>query len=279
MSFENILQQAQTPADMPIVATISGDAGIGKTTFACTFPRPIVIRLEDGLQSIPYHQRPAALPLVTGVDMLLQQLTAIAKGSHNFQTLILDSVTQLDEMFIKHVVDNDSSKPKSINQAAGGYGGGMRAVAALHQRVRKAAEICRTRGMHVVFIAHSSTSKVEPPDAEPYTRYDLRLHTNCQSPYVDNVDLVGYLKLEMYGKKRDGEDIVKVVSDGTRILSCHTQAANVSKNRYGIEEDLYVERGENPLYDWVPSLAATRDALAAESLEENGPAEAQQQDV
>lgn len=272
MSFDDILQQAQRPADMPIVATISGDAGIGKTTFACTFPRPVVIRLEDGLQAVPEHWRPAALPVVGSVEVLLQQITAIAKGAHDFGTLILDSVTQLDELFIKHVVDNDSSNPKSINQAAGGYGGGMRAVADLHQRVRKGAELCRRRGMHVVFIAHSDTSKVEPPDGEPYTRYDLRLHPKCQSPYVDNVDLVGYLKLEMHGKRRDGDDMVKVISDGTRILSCHTQAANVSKNRYGIKDNLYVEPGENPLYDWVPSLAATREEydqrLAAEQAAE-----------
>lgn len=279
MSFDDILGQAEKPADMPIVATISGDAGIGKTTFAATFPKPIVIRIEDGLQSIPASMRPKALPVVQTVDQIMKQITAIAKGNHDYKTVIFDSVTQLNEMFIKHVIDSDSSNPKSINQAAGGYGGGMRAVAALHQRVRKGAELCRQRGMHVVFIAHSSTSKVEPPDAEPYTRYDLRLHDNCRAPYVDNVDLVGYLKLEVYGKTRDGDDVVKAVSDGTRILACHTQAANVSKNRYGIEDELYVEKGENPLYDWVPSLAASRDQMAAERLAMEDPAESQQQSV
>ena len=32
-----------------IIATITSDAGMGKTTLASTFPNPIFIRAEDGL--------------------------------------------------------------------------------------------------------------------------------------------------------------------------------------------------------------------------------------
>jgi len=157
-------------------------------------------------------------------------------------------------MFIQYVIDNDPKKPRSINQALGGYGAGLNAVAAMHQRVRKAAGLMNSRGMHVVFIAHADTVTVEPPDQDPYTRYDLRLGKKSVAPYVDDVDLVGYLKLETH-TMGDGER-KKAISDGTRLLTTYTTAANVSKNRYGITEDLPVPEGENPLTQFIPTLGA-----------------------
>jgi len=35
----------------------------------------------------------------------------------------------------------------------------------------------------------------------------------------------------------------------------YATAANVSKNRYGITEDLVVELGKNPLEQYIPTLA------------------------
>lgn len=249
----SVLSQASKPADRPLIATITGDAGIGKTRLASTFPDAIFIRSEDGMQSIPADQRPEALPMVASPDDLWEQLIALVNEDHAYGTLVIDSVTALERMFIQSIVENDPKKPKSINQALGGYGAGLQAVAAMHQRVRKAAGILNAkRNMHVVFIAHADTVTVEPPDQDPYTRYDLRLGKRSVAPYTDDVDLVGYLKLETH-TMGDGER-KKAVSDGTRILTAYTTASNVSKNRFHITEDLEVAEGSNPLSAYVPSL-------------------------
>jgi len=249
----SVLSMASKPADRPLIATITGDAGIGKTRLAATFPDAVFIRSEDGMQSIPADDRPDALPMLAGPDDLWEQLTALVNEDHEYKTLVIDSVTALERMFIQYVIDNDPKKPKSINQALGGYGAGLAAVSAMHQRVRKAAGILNAkRGMHVVFIAHADTVTVEPPDQDPYTRYDLRLGKRSVAPYTDDVDLVGYLKLETH-TMGDGER-KKAVSDGTRILTTYTTASNVSKNRYHITDDLEVAEGANPLTDYVPSL-------------------------
>lgn len=248
----SILDQAAKPADRAIICTITGDAGVGKTRLAATFPSPVFIRTEDGMQSIPLEERPNALPVVTDVDDLWQQVKALVQENHNYKTVVLDSVTALERMFINYVVDSDPKKPKSINQALGGYGAGLAAVAAMHQRVRKAAGMLNAKGIHVVFIAHADTNTVELPDQDPYTRYDLRLGKRSVAPYVDDVDLVGYMKLETH-TMGDG-DRKKAISDGTRLLTTYTTAANVSKNRYGITEDLPVPEGTNPLAEFVPTL-------------------------
>jgi hypothetical protein len=250
----SIMTSISKPADRPVLVTICGDSGTGKTTLATTFPKPIVIRAEDGLQAIPEARRPDAFPLLNNVDELWEQLKGLINEEHDYQTLVVDSVTALERLFIQHVVDTDPKKPKGIQQAQGGYGAGRDAVAAMHGRVRKAAGLLADkRRMHTVFVAHADTARIEPPDADSYMRYTLRLHERSMPAYVDDVDIVGFLKLETFTTGGDGER-KKAISDGTRILVTHATAANVSKNRFGINEPLRVEPGVNPFLQLVPSL-------------------------
>jgi len=249
----SLLSTVSKPAPRPTICTLTGDPGVGKTVLANTFPNPIFIRAEDGLESIPADQKPDAFPVITKVDNLWEQLSALIDEEHEYQTVVIDSVTQLETLFGEHVVKSDPKKPKSLAQANGGYGAGYLAVAAMHGRVRKAAKVLNEkRNMNVVFIAHSETTTIELPDSDPYSRYELRLHKKCQTHYTDNTDLVAYLKLETF-TTGDGER-KKAISSGQRIAVCHTDAAQVSKNRYGIKEPLHVEEGENPFIEYIPAL-------------------------
>jgi len=251
----SVLSSIAKPTDRSIICTITGDAGLGKTSLASTFPKPIFIRAEDGLQAVPEATRPDAFPILSTVDQLWEQLTALIKADHDYKTLVIDSITQLDNLFTNYIVDTDPKKPRTIAQALGGYGAGFQAISSLHGRVRKAAGILNeVKGMNIVFIAHSETETIELPDQDPYTRYNIRMQKKSVSHYTDNVDLVGYLKLETH-TMGDGER-KKAISDGTRILVTYASASNVSKNRYGINNDLVVVAGQNPLINLIPSIGA-----------------------
>lgn len=178
---------------------------------------------------------------------------ALVKEDHEYKTVIVDSVTALERLFVQYVIDSDPKRPKSINQALGGYGAGLAAVATMHQRVRKACGLLNERkGMHIVFVAHADTETVELPDQDPYTRYSLRLGKRSVAPYVDDSDVVGFLKLQTF-TTGDGER-KKAMSDGTRLLVCYATASNVSKNRFGIEDDIVFEPGVNPFIGILPAL-------------------------
>lgn len=251
----SILSSIAKPQDRPILCTITGDAGLGKTSLAATFPSPIFIRAEDGLQAVPKALRPDAFPVITTIDNLWEQLTSLIKEDHQYKTLVIDSITQLDTLFMNWIVDTDPKKPRTIAQALGGYGAGFQALSSLHGRVRKAAGILNeVKGMNIVFVAHADTETIELPDQDPYTRYNIRMQKKSVSHYVDNVDLCGFLKLETF-TQGDG-DRKKAISDGTRLLVTYAAAANISKNRYGITEDLIVTAGQNPLINLIPSIGA-----------------------
>lgn len=248
-----LMQSISKPKRRPVLVTICGDSGMGKTSLAATFPKPIFIRAEDGMQAIPDGQMPDAFPIIHDTKSLWEQITAIIHEPHEYETLVIDSVTALERLFLADVLAQDP-KAKSINQALGGFGAGTAAVAAMHQRVRKGAGLANEkRGMHVVFVAHADVETMKLPDADDYMRYSLRLPAKSLPPYVDDVDVVGFVRLEMFTKGDEGER-KRAISTGDRELITYASASCVSKNRYVITDALPFKAGENPLVGVIPAL-------------------------
>lgn len=242
----SVLSTITKPDNRPPIITICGDAGTGKTSLAATFPKPVFIRAEDGLQAIPADQRPDAFPLLQSGEDIWPQLIALLNEPHDYETLVIDSVSALEALFIRDILETDK-RAKGINQALGGYGNGPSAVAAAHLRVRKAAGLLRDRrGMNVVFISHADIETMRLPDTDDYSRYSLRLMPKSLPAYVDDVDLVGFVRL-VAALRGDEGDRKKVISNGDRELIAYATAASVSKNRYGITEPLDCPPGVNPL--------------------------------
>lgn len=247
----SILDMASVPDAGPQIITICGDAGLGKSTLAATFPKPIFIRAEDGVSRVPANIRPKALPVIRNEDQVWEQLKALIHEEHDYKTVVVDTVSALDRLFVQSILAQDG-KAKSLNQALGGYGAGFSALAARHQQVRNAAEALRIkRGMNVVFLAHTEVGTVRLPDVDDFSRYSLRMtHDKSLPPYLDDVDAVGFLRQRIV-LRGDDDERKKAVSDNTRELVMHVTASNVSKNAYGITEPVEVKLGENPLAEFM----------------------------
>lgn len=248
----------------PIVATIAGDAGTGKSSLAALFPNPIFIRAEDGVKRISRQiEMPKAFKPIRWPDKkvdpnptdLWDQLFWLAREDHDYKTLVIDSISKLDEIFIQSVLELDG-KARGLNQAMGGYGNGAAHVAAAHRRVRKGAEVLKEkRGMNVVFIAHADQENMRLPDREDFQRYSLRMLKNSSAPYIDDVDFVGFVRLQ-YALRGEDDERKKVVSNGDRELACHASAASVAKNPFSITEPLEFEEGTNPLAQYLDATPA-----------------------
>lgn len=246
----SVFESLKKPKYDAAIITILGDAGAGKTSLAASLPSPVFIMAEDGLASVPEEQRPDGWHLRSS-DQLWDIFKGLLQEEHPYKTVVIDSVSALDEIFTKEITTKEGKT--NLAQCAGGYGAGYKVLAGIHQRVGAAAEALKRKGINVVYIGHTNVDRLELPDCEPYSRYTLKITKDCQSSYIDKPDLVGFIRLQTFLRGEDGER-KRAISSGVRELICFATAANVSKNRHGITEPIIVEQGENPFAEIIPAL-------------------------
>jgi hypothetical protein len=255
-----MLNTISKPVDRFKFFTIYGGAGIGKTNLAATFPKPIFIRFEDGMQSIPNENRPDAFPVAHSFNDAATQLLALLNEQHDYKTVVIDSITKAERIFIEEIVQGSSKSGsntfdnKALAKAGGGYGAGYQILSSYHQRIRNGCGMLAERkNMNIVFIGHADIETIDLPDAPSHNRFGLKMNKQGVSHYVDDVDLVGFLRLETFVMTDDNKK-AKARSSGERILQCTSAASSISKNRMGIADDLAVQFGINPLSQFLNNI-------------------------
>jgi hypothetical protein len=240
------------PKPLPPRILLYGVPGIGKTTMGSRFPKALLIPVEDGADNLDIARTDK--PADWGAFLaILEELSA---DTHGYATLVIDSLSALQELLFAHVCVNDGVK--SIELAAGGFGKGY-LVAADHWRGMLAAlDKLRAKGMVVVGIGHMATIAHQDPRLPNYDRMQPRLHVSGKGqgilPHtVEWCDVVACCAYEVYTTEQ-GSKSPRGLGDGNRIMYLQERPAYLAKNRYGLPEQL-------PM-DASALLAAIKSTLA-----------------
>lgn len=261
------------PTINPPIITIVGSPGTGKTSLGALFPAPVFIQAEESstvFESWDVEVQPDVMDLlprsdkrknISTKDALLNQFRWLIANEHDRKTLVIDSVTSLNKLFEhelceKYGVDN-------VADACGGFHKGYIAVSEMHAEIKNACDILRVRkGMTIVFLAHSGVKKMKNrPDSEEYTIYTLDMHDASITTYVNLVDGVFYIKNKEFVKgvehAKNGTvtKFGKMVQSGDRVLitSGDGRMGYINaKNRYDLEPEIDLPKGENPLLNLIP---------------------------
>lgn len=132
---------------------IFGPAGVGKTWFTLSFPRPYYFDSEGGADLAHYQERLKAaggryLGPADGTlefDFVINQIQALATEEHPYKTVIIDSVTKLWSTCILN--EQERLKDKDA------FGASKKP--AIHQ-MRRLVNWCTKLDMNVWLVAHES---------------------------------------------------------------------------------------------------------------------------
>ena len=219
--------------------TLYGAPGIGKSTLASQFPEPLFITTEQtGLVGVT-----ALAPPKSFTELWENTVALLKEENLPFKTIVVDSISKLDAIVIRHILDQektrkDGTKATTLATAGGGFGAGFQAVEQIHRSFKSLLDRFQDRGVTVVYIGHLASIKHKAPDMDDFDKYSIVMSCErAKQPYIDDVDLVGFCKLQSYvSETESGRNLVN--STGTRVLVTTASDGNVSKNRFGISKDI-----------------------------------------
>lgn len=204
---------------------IYGTEGIGKTTLASKFPKPLFFDTEGGTGHLDCDRVHISdwLSLLGGVH-------EIARDRQGYETIVIDSADWAERLAIDHICRK--ADKRSIEEF--GFGKGYVMAAEAVGKLLEAADQISAAGCHVLFLAHSQVKRTTPPDLdEGFDRFELKLSKHAAPLFKEWADLVLFCTFKT--TLVEGQD-GKTRAKGGKERVAHTERAAAwdAKNRFGL---------------------------------------------
>jgi hypothetical protein len=228
-----VLPLRRGPIVRPQKAVLYGPEGVGKTTLASQLPDPVFLDTEGGT----HHLDVVRFEGTDSWEAITAAIAALAAGGHDFKTLVLDTVDWAEKRLAEHLCAKASKE--SIEDF--GYGKGYVLLAEEFAKFLSSLDRLLARGMHVVFLAHSTVRKFESPDqAGSYDRYELKLSKQVAPLVREWADTILFVNFITRLAEKDNGKMRGVGGKERALFTTHT-AAYDAKNRHGLPDKLPFE--------------------------------------
>lgn len=178
-----------SPTSHKIKAVIYGASGAGKTYFAATAPAPIFASAEAGLLSTVSHKKkidPVKYVEVKKVEDLRELLSYLQKGEHKFKTVVIDSISEINEI-IKEGIER--KRGSAMIQKDWGD---------LFKVIKGILRGFRDLDMHVIFIAQEKAEK----DEQKTEKVVPMLNGKAAIEIAYFMDIVAYCYVDKMGENK-----------------------------------------------------------------------------
>lgn len=258
---------------LPLKVGIYGVEGIGKSSWAASFPAPIFTQTEDRLSHIDADK----FPLVESFDDAMETLKILYKGDHKYQTHVTDSVDALEKLIHKKVCA-DAGEEAVVSNKKGSdlaYGRGYLMAENIFRQYLKGLEALRSkRSMNIVLVGHSEIRRFDDPMRESYDRYQLNLHKRIRAMLKQWLDCLFFANYEILLKTEEkgfGAKDKKAIGAGRRIISTEERPSFDAKNSYSLpfEIEMVEGAGYSALNEHYQSWAGVSKTKTVKTKKEN----------
>lgn len=240
---------------------IYGPEGIGKSSFAAKFPRPLFIDTEGSTKwmDVQRFDKP------TSWTMLNSQVQYVKQNRSICDTLVIDTIDWAEQLCINDICA--AYNKKSIEDF--GYGNGYVYEKEAFGKFLNSLEEVVEAGIHVVLTAHAQLRKFEQPDElGAYDRWELKLgkKTGSQiSPLVKEwADMVLFANYETFAVQTDDQGKKFKAQGGTRVMYTSHHPCWDAKNRCGLPDKLPLDYAQ--IAHCIGGTAAPAPAPAQERI-------------
>jgi adenylate kinase family enzyme len=208
---------------------IYGPEGIGKSTLATRIPNSLVLDYEDGTKEID-----CARHLVSDWRNGEAAINSLIANQQGIAAVIIDTADWCERMLIENMLKR--SGKSSIEDY--GYGKGYTALQEEFSRFLALLDRLIEKGVHVVFVAHSTVKRMSPPDqTDGYDRYELKLTKQVAPLIKEWADAILFVKFKVQiVEGSDGK--LKAQGGKDRVMYTTHSPAWDAKNRYGLADEL-----------------------------------------
>lgn len=239
-----------------------GTEGIGKTTLAAHFPKPLFIDVEQGSYQIDVERFDG---ITTWADVL-EAIGYVEQNPDSCKTLVLDTADKAEQMLVEQILKEN--KAASIETVGGGYGKGY---TMLQERFQKellfSLDRIIAKGINVVICAHSIVRTITLPDADPYDHYELKCSKKVSPILKEWADILAFCDYKISVVTDGGKG--KAKGSGKRMIHFTHKPTYDAKNRYGLPDDAEMSYDVlRPVIDGQMEVQPEKNAIDAENPHE-----------
>lgn len=217
----------------PQIHTIAGNNGVGKTTWAASFPKPLIIDLEKGSLHLDVARVPSEK--VQTIEAFRATLKELRETKHDYQTLVIDSVEALEGLISDGVCQE--GKVSSIELYEGGYGKGFTRTREIMREIFGDLRALQEKGMTAILVAHTQVkSHSDPASNQTYDRVIMRCNDKMAALIRDLSDNVYFATYKVFTTKEKGK--TKAFGDGQRVMFTQWRPGFDAKNRLELPLEL-----------------------------------------